>query len=191
MTTILGIDYGSRKAGTTACFWNSESTFHCEQSQKNKDADAFILAHVEKLKPNLVAIDAPLSLPGVYHLTKSKFHDYHYRESDRAIGAMSPMFLGGLTARAMSLAAEISSRGCEVIEVYPAGLVKHLGIGKHYKKDKNAFIEHLSSTAGIDVKITLHSWHQVDAMLAWSSGIRWTNNLHVSIGDPDEGVICI
>jgi uncharacterized protein len=56
-----------------------------------------------------VCIDAPLSLPGVF-TGLAGCDDYFYRASDRALRAMSPMFLGGLTARAMRLANHSASR---------------------------------------------------------------------------------
>lgn len=63
---------------------------------------ALILNTIEKYSINLVCIDAPLSLPGVY-FDKNKFHDYLYRKCDNACKAMSPMFVGAFTARAIQL----------------------------------------------------------------------------------------
>ena len=119
------------------------------------------------------------------------FKDYHYRQSDREIGAMSPMFLGGLTARAMALASGIKAMGIAIVEVYPAGLVKHLGIREHYKKDVKGFEKEVFRVTGIDSGLSFDSWHQVDAFLAWNSGRRWSRKEHITIGNPDEGVISV
>lgn len=62
----LGIDYGSKMAGTTAIAYLDNGEIKVILSQKNKDADAFIIATTEQLKPNSIFIDAPLSLPLAY-----------------------------------------------------------------------------------------------------------------------------
>jgi hypothetical protein len=99
---ILSIDYGSKLAGTTAVCFEKNNQLHLAQSVKKQDADAWLRQLISTKKPAAVYIDAPLSLPGVY---RGEGSDYFYRAGDRAVGAMSPMFLGGLTARAMQLRA--------------------------------------------------------------------------------------
>ncbi len=64
---LIGIDYGSKLAGTTALAYLSPTGVAIPlQSTAKKDADAFILQHLESLPPHQVFIDAPLSLPGKY-----------------------------------------------------------------------------------------------------------------------------
>ena len=105
----LGIDYGSKTSGfTAAASYSSTGTVQVYQSAKGKDADAWLLNLINDLKPKNVAIDAPLSLPGVF-IDPSAFNNYNYRACDGITGAMSPMFLGGLTARAMQLSAKLKA----------------------------------------------------------------------------------
>jgi predicted nuclease with RNAse H fold len=183
----MGIDFGARRAGTTAfCVFNQDS-FIIEQSVRNKDADEFLRKAVELYCPRLICIDAPLSLPMVYRDPNTEYTDYHYRKCDREVRAMSPMFLGGLTARAMELASQWKRERIEVLEVYPGGLVKHLNLQLHYKDDVVKFIDALDVNE-YELPV-LSSWHQVDALLAWYSGTRYMKNLHESVGDEAEGCI--
>ena len=187
MPDIMGIDFGARRAGTTAFCVLSNDTFILEQSSINKDSDEFLRNAVELYRPHLICIDAPLSLPMAYRDSEADFRDFHYRKCDREVRAMSPMFLGGLTARAMELAMNWRNQKIEVLEVYPGGLVKHLNLQLHYKNNVAKFLE---AADFHDFKLpVLPSWHQVDAFLAWYSGMRYTAKVHVSVGDEKEGCI--
>jgi predicted nuclease with RNAse H fold len=101
----FGIDYGSKMAGTTVITYNQDNVLYQRSSVKNGDADAFILDCVTELQPGQIYIDAPLSLPLACF---GKGTDFFYREADRKLKAMSPMFLGGLTARAMKLRLQLT-----------------------------------------------------------------------------------
>ena len=184
---FIGIDYGSRKAGTTVLCWKEKGLLHVEQSGKNRDADAFILQRIQKTCPEAVYIDAPLSLPMVY---RRSGEDYFYRASDRAVGAMSPMFIGGLTARAMKLKAMLEQIDIKVYEIYPARLVKDISIASEYKKDLKTFVKELERKAQITCP-SLKNWHQVDAVLAWYSGLRHQKGISKSYGRREEGTIIV
>jgi predicted nuclease with RNAse H fold len=110
---IVGIDYGAKLAGTTVAAWNENGSLHWKCSGKKQDADKWLEEKLLQLRPDLIFMDAPLSLPGVY---SGQGTDYFYREGDRALGAMSPMFLGGLTARAMQLKANLTEEGFQILK---------------------------------------------------------------------------
>lgn len=186
-SSFIGIDYGARKAGTTAICWEENGRLSVEQSEKNRDADGFILRRVQQFCPETVYVDAPLSLPMVY---RRAGEDYFYRESDKLLGAMSPMFLGGLTARAMKLKSTLEQIDIKVFEIYPARLVKELAIDTYYKKDLKAFAEEVEKKMEI-VCPELHSWHQADAVLAWCSGLRHHKGANASYGRQEEGIIIV
>ena len=143
---FIGVDYGSKLAGTTAISYLEEGKIRILQSKKKEDADQFLSELILRLSPKSIFIDAPLSLPAAYH---NKGTDYFYRKADRDCKAMSPMFLGGLTARAMKLKAQHADRN--FIEVYPAMLARVvLELGEAYaKKEKlskahqDALLKHL------------------------------------------------
>lgn len=194
MKKIAGIDYGSKLAGTTVIATLWEGQIHLFQSQKKKDADRFILEWIEQYRPGKIFIDAPLSLPEVYR-SPSVDGSYFYRKADRLLSAMSPMFLGGLTARAMQLKAQIAEKSIETLEVYPKQMAGELLLTETgYKKNREqipACLEKLQSYLPFPVAQSPANWHQFDALLAFTSGWRYENNEHRSFGDPAEGVIIV
>lgn len=166
------------------------------QTAKSQDADAFLLDAFQTFKPSLVCIDAPLSLPGVYR-NPAQYADYFYRTGDRQLQAMSPMFLGGLTARAMQLKAALFQSGIAVYETYPAAQARRMQlIQLGYKKEKvhiPMVIEEIKRQTGltsIDAG-NLQNWHQVDALLALIGAIRFYHHAHETYGEEAEGVIII
>ncbi len=186
-----GIDYGSKLAGTTVICVVDE-TLQCKfySSVKGSDADAFIKETIVKFGIPLVFLDAPLSLPGKYF---GKGDSYFYRQADVELKAMSPMFLGGLTARAMQLQEELNDLNIQVHETYPSALVKDLNL-QHYSKkgglnELNVFLQSLQLPDFTWDAAKIQNWHHVDALLAAFSGYRYSNNQAKQIGNPAEGLI--
>ena len=161
-------------------------------SQKKKDADRFVIEAVKELNPHSVFIDAPLSLPGAFF---GEGEDYFYREADKKLKAMSPMFLGGLTARAMKLKAEMEKSEINVFETYPGALVRSISelsdvYDKKAKKPGTKMLDLIYSLLGdyrIDHELT--NMHQVDSILAWYSGYRFLHESAEIVGNKDEGLI--
>lgn len=191
----IGIDYGSKLAGTTVIAFAKQQQLHFAQSLKKKDADAFVRSWVADPQPRQIFLDAPLSLPGVY-CKPEQYDNYFYRAADRRLRAMSPMFLGGLTARAMQLKQQLEQGGATVFETYPGQLAKALSLDPaRYKKDKAYLAEATAKILGYMPGHSLASapsnWHQVDALLAFCSGYRYQNGQHEHYGEPEEGVIIV
>jgi predicted nuclease with RNAse H fold len=191
--TIVGIDYGNKYAGTTVICYNSRQRIQFVQSSKNADADAFLLNELAYLQPDLIMIDAPLSLPGVYWLG-SDYKDHFFRSCDRELKAMSPMFLGGLTARAINLTKKMN--GTEVRETYPRKLVDILQLPvAQYKDDMQVlgqFTEKLKKISGAEFnEAQITSWHHLDAFLALLSGFRYLEKNDQRFGIPEEGIIIV
>jgi uncharacterized protein len=183
-----GIDFGSKRSGKTAVCMYSDDTWIIRQSKKDSDADTFLEAFIQEFAVEKIFIDAPLSLPRVY-LTNDG-DDYFYRKADKEVSAMSPMFLGGLTARAMSNKHRWEAQGRQVWEAYPAALVRELNLITYYRKYPEEF--QMTLQKQMPVKLPpLENWHQTDALLAWITGYRMMQNEHRMIGDPDEGLIYI
>ena len=180
---VLGIDFGAKTAGTTAvCYLdNNKLTTNC--AVKIKNADDFIAKTIASLHPNQIFIDAPLSLPKAYF---GKGKDYHYRTCDRLAQAMSPMFLGGLTARAIAIKNQYPE--IEFFETYPKMVAQTLNLTR-YKNNIDKSIDELNQHLPYPLKSKPKNWHEFDAVLAWMGGYRYQNNEAESIGDPDEGVI--
>jgi len=147
----LGIEYGAKLAGTTAICFEKNEQLVIFQSEKKKDADYF-----------------------------GKGDNYFYRAADKVLKGMSPMFLGGLTARAMKLTKQLEKEEIQCYETYPAQIVKHYLATKTegYKKQK-IFLANFSQTLSTELPFsfaeTPTNWHQVDSALAWWAGWRFYN----------------
>lgn len=200
---IAGIDYGSKLAGTTVIAYVSENQeIIFAASEKNRDADAFILNWAKIYQPSHIFLDAPLSLPGIYRGLEG-CNDHFYRAADRVVQAMSPMFLGGLTARAMQLKAKLKELNIITLEIYPSYLAKVLELDKNiYKKQKEhlpTLLPILLNALGLLVSPSPHhpmtlspiTWHHFDALLALCSGFRYLNNQYLPFGNPEEGMIIV
>lgn len=181
---------GNQKAGTTVFCYREFGKTRLLRSEKKKNADNFILRTLGKVSPDLVFIDAPLSLPYIYTHNVAKA-DYFFRLADRKLGAMSPMFLGGLTARAIQLKDEMARMGIQAIEAYPGGLSRKMNLIKSgYKGTLSnipACLEKIDSPFAVDHGI-FESWHDIDALLCYLIGLRYINGKAESFGDPEEGL---
>ncbi|MCF8237279.1 MAG: DUF429 domain-containing protein [Saprospiraceae bacterium] len=183
---IVGIDYGARKAGTTALAVKRGSRIDLLACLKGADADQWILDHLLTIQPRVIAIDAPLSLPsGVM----GKGSQFHMRLADQLCGAMSPMFLGGLTARAMSLRYHYPDDQVTWLETYPSWTAKRR---LHCTRETHTPIlqamEQLWPGSGIP---SPGDQHQMDALLALMAAHHWATMMSWHFGDPREGVIVI
>lgn len=193
MTRFAGIDFGAKTAGTTVICMELDGHLHFFQSGVREDADIFIQGILSQYRPSQVFIDAPLSLPGAYTGLSG---DFMYRECDRICRAMSPMFLGGLTARAMQLKNLLSEPGVRFFEVYPTALADELKLAKviYDKKSPQAlkeFGQWVMDYSPVGLKHSPENWHQADSWLAWYTGWRYQEGLALSIGNPEEGLIWI
>lgn len=189
----VGIDYGSKLAGTTVicCVFEDHSTkFY--SSEKGKDADSFVLETLTKIEVDLVFLDAPLSLPAKYF---GNGESYFFRLCDTQLKAMSPMFLGGLTARAIQLKGQLIEKGIKVQETYPAALVRTLEIKGYFKKKGlqllDEFVSNLAQVCPLKLDSKIVNWHHADAFLAAFSGYRFQNNEADIYGNLPEGVIVV
>jgi uncharacterized protein len=193
MMQFAGVDYGARYAGTTVVCYSQDGRLFFRQSEKGEDADTLIIETAKNLKIKSLYLDAPLSLPSAFLGIGQNFH---YRQCDIELNAMSPMFLGGLTARACHLKFLLGINHVTLYEVYPAALAKSLNdLSVHYNKKQktslNNFIESFLLVSPLRPVTHPENWHQVDSWLAWYSGWRHINNIHTSFGINDEGLIIV
>ncbi len=186
--THIGIDFGARNAGTTVVCHQRNGIFHFQRSAKDADGDAWLETTIETLRPGAIYIDAPLSLPGVY---QGRGDDYFFRAADHQARGMSPMFLGGLTARAMRLAAGWRQMGITVHEAYPAALIRHAWESLDVEPRKAIPRSKLRIMAGMVAVPTpeTHDRHEADAWLCWVIGHRHQRGESIIHGNAEEGVI--
>lgn len=183
---FIGVDYGAKLAGTTSVCRAVDGVLGLEKSKPKANADQFLMDIFREYKPQWVFIDAPLSVPLAF---SGKGTNFFFREADSELGAMSPMFLGGLTARAMNL--KYKNPNIQFIETYPSQLVKHVALNENYRKDIDAFTGQLNSLLPLSFKAEALDWHMIDSALAWFTGYRFLNKMASSYGNKEEGVIWI
>lgn len=191
---IAGVDYGSKTSGFTCAAFLIGNKVYMHQATKNNDADLWLKGLFEMYQPLLVGIDAPLSLPGALR-GLAGFSNYHFRLADVETRAMSPMVLGGLTARAIELSTWLKNQlPSDTIEVYPKLAAEALNLDmKRYKKD-NTYLTNALATLFERVDwmvdhLEISNWHQFDALLALYTTEKFSLKTTSSCGSEEEGVI--
>jgi len=120
------------------------------------------------------------------------------REVDRELWATNhsvsaPMFLGGLTARAIKLQSLWEKDGLQCFETYPGHTSKTLGLSDlGYKKEKENLPVALQKIAEKHTHLQwpeVNNWHAFDALLALLAALQYQAGAHSTVGDPEEGLI--
>jgi len=109
---------------------------------------------------------------------------------------MSPMFLGGLTARAMKLRDYLEKLEITVFETYPKHQAVILELSDSMYKGDDKHILDLSTVVSKKFNLNVNhdqmkTWHHFDSLLAYIAGIRFLNKTHLAIGDKQEGLIIV
>jgi predicted nuclease with RNAse H fold len=189
---VFGIDLaGSEKRNTGVCVLNEKLEAKCFIVHKDEE----ILELIEKFKPDLIAIDAPLSLPkGRKSLDKKE--KIHFRECDRKLFELGikffPITLGPmrmLTERGMKLRKILEEKCYKVIEVYPGATQDILKIPR--KNEGTKKLLNGLKKLGIKVEERELSDDELDAITAAYTGYLYIKKLSLSLGDPNEGTIVI
>ena len=158
--------------------------------------DADILQAVREVQPDVVAIDAPLSLPkGRCCADPSCPCSVHgiVRSADRAVSRMGyrPFWtllpsMVNLTLRSIRLRETLESKGVKVIEVYPGAAQDRLGLPRK-QRGEDALLEGLLRL-GIrftdDKPKRVHD--ELDAVTAAYVGLCWLQDAYEAAGPPDE-----
>lgn len=185
---FIGIDFGARTAGTTVICHRERGLFHFQRSGKGDDADGWLMERVSAMRPEAIYLDAPLSLPGAYF---GKSNDHFFRLADRLAGGMSPMFLGGLTARAIRLAEQWRKSGIRVFEVYPSGSIRQKWDFLKIPARRSIPAHKIRLMAGVHAlpPPAPKDRHEADAWLCWLIGHQHLLGQAVLVGDEEEGLI--
>jgi uncharacterized protein len=193
-STVVGLDLaGSPHRATGCCVYQGPRTL----TTSVLSDDPSIEAAVRAAGPDLVVIDAPLSLPRGRRTIEDRAGP-HFRECDRALRRLGvrffPLTLGPmrmLTVRGMRLRARFESLGLRVVEGYPGGAQDLLGIPR-----KQAGVSVLQSQLrrrglGGDLEARSLTHDELDAVtLAWV-GHEHLKGRAMLIGDPSEGVMLL
>ncbi|MBI4020247.1 MAG: DUF429 domain-containing protein [Candidatus Aenigmarchaeota archaeon] len=137
---VIGLDLaGKDKNPTGFCVLTKEGT-----KAKLLHSDNEILYEIEKVKPDIICIDAPLSFP----------EEGHFRDGDvqlRKLGynPLSPTFPGmqPLVRRAMMLV-NVLRKKYHVVEVFPHATESILGVERNKTADKDRYDALLCALTG-------------------------------------------
>jgi len=185
---IIGIDLaGSSKRETGICFLHG---YNAEINSLKSDAE--IISSIIDFKPDLIAIDAPLSLPEGRCCTWEKCScSVHgiMRESDRELIRMGirayPTLIESmipLTRRGINLSVLLRSMNFDVIETYPHGIKIMLGLPREMEKILEIF-----SNSGFNFIYKKLSKHGIDSFLSAIAGYFYLSGNFIEIGNKNEG----
>jgi hypothetical protein len=188
---IVGIDLaGSEKRDTGYCFLSGK-----QADVVILHSDEEILASILSERPDIVAIDAPLSLPkGRKSIEKRDKH--HFRQCDLELRRLGirffPITLGPmrmLTKRGMALKKKImdSLPGIRVIEVYPGATYDLLGA----QRKNRISIMRLFRKNGIRTKRKGLTQDELDGICCALTAQMFMKNKAIGIGDQREGIIIV
>jgi len=175
---VIGLDLSSNEDKFSGlCVLNESLEVKTLLLKSNKE----IISYIKDLKPQLVAIDAPLSLP------KSK----GFRRCDKevlklGIKLFPPLFIKSLTLRGIEIKKSLENLGFEVIEVYPGAFRGLLNLPKRKEIIKDTLIKW--GIKGIRIKVNLD---ELDAIIAALIGLMYLRKEAIILGDKEEGYIVI
>jgi len=158
-------------------------------------SDSEIVKDVKERKPDIVAIDAPLSMPRGRRSLDDR-RGPHLRACDEELLRMKirffPITLGpmrSLTVRGMSLKNQLDSEGFEVIEVYPGAAQDMLGIPRK-QVGLGCLMNGLSKLEIKEIPSGV-TGDELDAITAAYVGLLVLLGKAKGLGDPDEGLIYV
>lgn len=179
---IIGIDLaGNPKNNTGFCFLevndDEEKAVTTEISHSNTE----IIEKVEKIKPEIVAVDAPLTFSGTNRKCDDLLKNY---------GTL-PVTLRGmeiLAVRGTELAKELKKRDFSIIEIFATASAKILGL--YAKSEREMQKNLLNSRIKGDVEKRFLSKDELDAIFAAITGYLHIKGSTEIVGD-DAGKIVI
>ena len=189
---VVGVDLaGSEKRNTGICILNEDLEAKCFVVHKDEE----ILELIEKFKPDLIAIDAPLSLPkGRKSLDRKE--KIHFRECDKKLFEFGikffPITLGPmrmLTKRGIKLRKILEKKGYRVIEVYPGATQDILKIPRKSVNTKR--LREGLKKLGIKIEGRKLTHDELDAITAAYTGYLHLKERSLVLGDQKEGFIVI
>lgn len=179
---IIGIDLaGKPKNPTGWALWKNKKV-ETSLIHTNKE----ILEGIAHSAPNIIALDAPFSLPkkGILRIADREMIRRGYRVFPPCLSAMKT-----LTLRARKLIKLMAKKGYKTIEVHPTSTRKALNMSlKDWRK-----IQTTLETIGLegDLKLRALKSHEIDAVTAALTAYLYTKNQAEAIGNGEEGYIII
>jgi predicted nuclease with RNAse H fold len=179
---IIGIDLAGKPENPTGwAIWENKKV---KTSLLYNDKQ--ILQAVTQNKPEIVAIDAPFSLPksGILRKADREMIKKGYRVFPPTLPAMKI-----LTMRAMKLNRLIAEKGFKTIEAHPTSTCKALGVPpKDWGKVQTVLMQ-----IGLegDLRVRTLTPHEIDAVIAALTAYLDVRNQTEALGDEEEGYIIV
>ncbi|MEM5829958.1 MAG: DUF429 domain-containing protein [Candidatus Aenigmatarchaeota archaeon] len=155
-------------------------------------SDKEILEKIDKYKPIVIAIDAPLSLPKGRRDINEK-NNIHFRKCDLELRKYKikffPITLGPmrmLTLRGIKLKNELEKLGYKVIETFPGAFYDIFGIPR---KEKDKILNFLKEYVSFENEIK--NLHELDATVCALIAYMHFKGLTEELGDVSEGTLII
>lgn len=186
---IVGLDLaGSDKRETGFCVLEGMKSY-----TMILHSDKEIINEIKKVNPDVITIDAPLSLPPGRKSIEER-NDVHFRECDRELLKRRikffPVTLGPmrkLTERGINLKKFLKNKGFKVVEVYPGGAQDVLKIPRKQKGlDKlRKGLEKL----GIKGLTSKMNDHELDAVTCAYVGKMFLEGKSETLGILEDGIV--
>jgi hypothetical protein len=155
--------------------------------------DKEIIQKIEELKPRIIAIDAPLSLPPGRKSIEER-NDVHFRECDRELLKRGikffPITLGPmrkLTERGIKLKKILKNKGFKVIEAYPGGAQDILKIPRK-QQGLDELRKGLEKLGIKGLKSTMND-HELDAVTCAYVGKLFLEGKSETLGILEDGIV--
>ncbi len=179
---FLGIDLAASDERPSGYCVLSSRDLSCETGIVEKDEELLGLAL--SVRPRVVAIDAPLS----FAVSGGPFRrcDLEARRRGFMVLPLNLPSMVRLTTRGIELKRVLEERGFEVIEVFPTGGFRALGI----VPPRRGLGEALEGLRKMGLRIEgAKSVHELDAVMAAYTAFKYFVGEAEVLGDPTEGVI--
>lgn len=178
----IGIDLAALEKNPTGwAVWENRRISACHLYSDEKVLDLTV-----RCKPDIIAIDAPLTMP------KTGITRQGDREMlNQGFPVFPPLMrsMKRLTERAASLTRRLRKRGFTTIEVHPASTRKALGMPTKEWRKIQAFMKQLGLKG--DVETRTLTPHEIDAITASLTAYLHLERKTREIGDRKEGYIVI
>jgi len=155
--------------------------------------DEEFIQRIEEVKPEVIAVDAPLSLPPGRKSIEERTN-VHLRECDRELLKRRikffPITLGPmrmLTKRGIKLRKLLGNKGYKVIEVYPGGAQDFWGIPR--KQDGLERLRNGLGNIGVEGLLERTTGHELDAVTCALVGKLFLEGKSETFGNPLEGIV--
>lgn len=179
---IIGIDLAAKSENPTGWALLKDSIVKTTLMYNDDE----ILKEVTKASPDIVAIDAPLTLPkkGLFRKADVELIKTGYRVFPPGLPSMHL-----LTLRAMKINRLITEMGIKTIEVHPTSTRKALGMPLKNPREVQTIFEELGLNGSLKERIL--TVHEIDAITAALTAYLHLAGLTETFGDEEEGYIVI